>query len=120
MIIVYLRHSVPLMQAFDTSSITCPLGQTHCGKSHIIGGLGLLQVAFIPKQSAVWICPFIEHSASKNKHIHEISGIITDSYLSQFNNICMYLKPLLYSLHNSTSRWSCQTGIIVIIVYACS
>ena len=56
------------MQAFVTSSITCPLGQTHCGKSHILGGLGLLQVTLVPKQSMEGNCPFIEHDTSKNTH----------------------------------------------------
>ena len=53
------------MQALFASSITCPLGQTHCGTSHNTGGLGLLQVALVPKQSTVWTCPFIEHDTSE-------------------------------------------------------
>jgi len=54
------------MQAFVTSSITCPSGQTHCGRSHTGTGLGLLQVAFVPKQPEVKNCPSTEHCTNKN------------------------------------------------------
>ena len=53
------------MQTFATVSITCPLGQTHCGGSQTIAGLGSLQVAFAPWQLALYTCPSIEHDSSK-------------------------------------------------------
>ena len=61
----YSLHLDPLMQALPALFITRPLGQTHCGKLHKTGGLGLLQVAFIPKQSAVKICPLTGHDTRK-------------------------------------------------------
>jgi len=54
------------MQAFVTSSITCPSGQTHCGRSYTDPGLGLLQVAFVPKQPEVKNCPSTGHCTNKN------------------------------------------------------
>ena len=50
---IYLLHSVPLMQTFATASITCPLGQTHCGTLQNVLELGSLQVAFAPSQSSL-------------------------------------------------------------------
>ena len=50
---IYLLHSVPLMQTFATVSITCPLGQTHCGTSQNVLELGSLQEAFAPSQSSL-------------------------------------------------------------------
>ena len=55
------------MQAVPALLITCPLGQTHCGKSHKAGGLGLLQLGFTPKQSAVKICPLTRQGARTSK-----------------------------------------------------
>lgn len=34
----------------------------------MVGGLGLLQVAFTAKQLQVWNCPLTRHGASKGGH----------------------------------------------------
>ena len=59
-----LLHSDTLMQVLVSSSSTCPEGHAQNPPSHIIPGVGLLQVALNGLQPPTNDCPFPGHGTT--------------------------------------------------------
>jgi len=64
---LHLRHCDWLIQVLLNSSSTCPKGHIQNAASHIIEGLGLLQVALNGIQPPVKICPIPGHGTTWQK-----------------------------------------------------
>ena len=62
-----LLHSDALIHLFVSSSSACPIGHEHIGASHIMGGNGLLQVAFIGRQLELKDCPSPGHGTKEKE-----------------------------------------------------
>ena len=66
-----LLHSDTLMQVLVSSSSTCPEGHAQNPASHIIPGVGLLQVALNGLQPPTKDCPFPGQGTTVTFTLHE-------------------------------------------------